>query len=100
MIGCFFRFRGNSVDGSEIHDVGFACAKDETELFWAIDEFGDPYEVMVKEPVSGFSVSVSYELDDLELGIGVSESLRGIDSWVKPVVTDDCELILPWINRE
>lgn len=106
MIGCFFRFR-NECDGTDNHSVGFACASSETELFWHIDEFGDPHEVEVKEPINGFSMfalnineKLYVDVNELELGMWVLGDIRDSDQWVKPVITDDCKVILPWIGRE
>ena len=33
--------------------IGMAVARNDLELFWAIDEFGDPYSVQIKEAVHG-----------------------------------------------
>ncbi len=90
MIAYLFRFIDK--DGDLSPYVGLTTARSESELFWAIDEFENPYSAVVARvslelaslccKIEGEDLDI--ELTELELG----EHMRGIliDShqWMRP----------------
>ena len=68
--------------------IGFAMGRDEVELFWAIDEFVDPYSVEIqKAKVAGFCFKAEESEDDvlfLDQEITSVMPLPSEDGWEKP----------------
>jgi hypothetical protein len=51
VIAYYFRFPNTE---SKYHGwIGFAVAKNKTDLFWEIDQFGDPFECEIKVATRG-----------------------------------------------
>ncbi len=88
MIACLFRFVNQ--DSKPTGYFGFACAANKKELFWEIDQYGDPYSVELSTTTSG-----SYCLkqlsdvpfsDDQETSEHETDGVYfdGIKKWRKP----------------
>ncbi len=58
--------------------AGIAFAKNKTDLFWLIDEFGDPYSVQIAK-TGNYGMCVKYEIsededaDDIYSEVEISE---------------------------
>ena len=89
-------FRVIGIDGMPTGHVGFAMGRVEVELFWAIDEFADPYSVEVKKAkVAGFCFKAEEDEEDvLYLDQEITESMPSPygDGWEKPEWSE-CENI-------
>lgn len=89
-------FRVVGIDGMPTGHVGFAMGRVEVELFWAIDEFADPYSVEVKKAkVAGFCFKAEEDEEDiLYLDQEITESMPSPyeDGWEKPEWSE-CENI-------
>lgn len=73
--------------------VGFAMGPTLQHLFWAIDEFVDPYSVEIKTAkVAGYCYHIGVDGDDVESSkheFSEHEPFFDEDKWRKPVwVTD------------
>jgi hypothetical protein len=81
----FFRFVD---DEGPTGYVGFAYAKTKAELFWMIDEFGDPYGVELKTAPRGCGFCVFQDPEDGHSQHEISQSLPFRDlekkGWKKP----------------
>lgn len=62
-------FRFIDQDGEPTGFVGMVAAHTAEGLFWAIDEFGDPYAAQIKTVKfhGGFCCKEAADLDDLEI---------------------------------
>ena len=79
MIHVWFRFKDEM---GMVYRQGLACAQDKVELFWEIDQHGDPYEVEIASVRRSGSLGVDVEEDaegtttysEVELGQGILDS--------------------------
>ena len=81
-------FRVIDADGIPTGHIGFAMGRVEVELFWAIDEFVDPYSVEVKRAkVAGFCFKAEENEEDV---LFFDQEITGVmplpseDGWEKP----------------
>jgi len=92
MIACFFRFVDDEDEPTGY--AGIAFADNKKDLFWVIDEFGDPYSVQIAK-ISNSGMCVKYEMsededvDDVYSEVEISErayyGLTGDKrAWKKP----------------
>ena len=75
MICVYFRFIGTDW-------VGLVAAKDMSELFWAIDEQGDPYQVEIKDIGANHYASVT--VNTITQDYDLSEGFYGLGGWYIP----------------
>lgn len=85
-------FRVIGQDGQPTGHVGFASGRDMVELFWAVDEYVDPYAVEVK-PASMAGFCVKYVQEDEEVECVEHEITDRLpfpddEGWKKPVWPD------------
>lgn len=74
-----YAFRFIKDDGEQTGYVGFAYAKNMLELFWEIDQFGDPYSVEIKRMKSSSMCMKIIDIDEFELDeLELSERFIGI----------------------
>ena len=75
MICVYFRFIGTDW-------VGLVAAKDMDELFWAIDEQGDPYRAEIKDIGANHYASVT--VNTITQDYDLSEGFFGLGGWYIP----------------
>lgn len=83
-------FRFINEDGKPTAWHGLAVGKNATELFWEIDEYGDPYSceiIDVKNSASVcFKIEDDYFFDEINVAeTNVFEDLFINNNWKKPV---------------
>lgn len=89
MKAVWFRFLG--ADGKPTAWHGLAVGKDQKELFWAIDYFGDPYSceiIAVKRSAAICFHIVNNDPENEEPEVSDIEVSEGLDldgKWKKPV---------------
>lgn len=83
---CLFRYAGR-------HGIGFAQGRDLTELFWAIDEVTDPYQVEIcwligkhKDFSLFFDMNDQRDITNVEVGEAVAPEVyepNEFGKWIK-----------------
>ena len=82
-------FRFVDKEGTPTGYVGIAFARDKEELFWTIDEFGNPFSVEVADlKQAGICIKCDVTLDENEGGTfdfsEVELTERFVDSFIPP----------------
>jgi hypothetical protein len=76
-----YYYKADNGDGSGW--IGFAMAEDKEGLFWAIDEFIDPYSVKIKRAhTAGYCFEVNGDESNYELSS--YQPMINEDGWRKP----------------
>jgi hypothetical protein len=88
-------------DGKPNGYVGFAMASSTKELFWAIDEFVDPYAVEIQTAKNaGYCFKLNHNKDDVESSdyeISINQPFDYDGNWRKPIWVTDisfCSLMM------
>jgi hypothetical protein len=81
MISCAFRFL--DLNGDVVGWYGFAFAQNKRELFWQIDEHGDPYRCEVKQLRRGSVCFLQVEDDIMDYELG-EVAILDDKKWKKP----------------
>ena len=83
-----YYFRALDEEGSPNGWIGFVMAEDKTQLFWALDEFIDPYGVEIKTAYNaGYCYRIDQDGDDIEAKdyeISGIEPMINESGWRKP----------------
>jgi len=81
-----YYFRVMETDGTPTNYSGFVFGRDINDVFWAIDEFTDPYGVEIKSAagIAGYCLKNNGDEDYSEIEISQRHQPSDLSTWKKP----------------